>query len=718
MAQQWYQNNMRYLQTVLREPDLVNYNPDAVIDYMQNVNANCLVINAGGVIDFFQNPLEMANVSSFLKGEILPGLCDAVHKAGMKVIGRVDFRGVEPRRYNLHPDWFGLDQNGRPKIGHYDGAQILRPCYNSYYANEHAEAFITYLLEHYDLDGIWENAIGFDYGPCYCKRCREAYRSQMGEELPPVPDPGYMKDIKILDLPQFKKYRKWKKGNADRHIERMRAAVKRFGEEKAYCAEIFDLYSEKFSKATGIDHENAKKSFDFMASCVFLNANHSPDQSRPYDIINNAASTVRYMRALAPDKQAVIVTGGNGTRWRYVMDPGLETRMWLWEIVSVGGSIWNCYFNGQTPASTLDRRAAFREKDAFTYLTENAQMIARSDPMADVLIYYSSSTRDAFCAMDEKIDDYGVYIKGIERVLLENHIPYSFLPDSELSMERLKTVKALLIPNGAYMSDEEVQVIREYVRQGGGLIASYRTSLFDKNGNQRSDFGLADVFGVSYTGMNMDTSNDSYQLINSINSELLRGFGDTELLINGGFTLLCRKNREDYDAVTTYIPTIPNQPPEYAWIPDMRTPYPIVVSGSFEKGRIVYFANGTDALCIRNGHEDYTELYKNAVDFVTGRDYTLESNAPRSVHINAVIDRKNPANMIISLVNVSGTSQRPLKEIIPVRDIQIRLPLKRKKLGNSKVLWGENVAIEAKEAELVITVDKLDEFASIQISLV
>lgn len=33
--------------------------------------------------------------------------------------------------------------------------------------------------------------------------------------------------------------------------------------------------------ATGIDHKNAKKSFDFMASCVFLNANHTPDQSRP-----------------------------------------------------------------------------------------------------------------------------------------------------------------------------------------------------------------------------------------------------------------------------------------------------------------------------------------------------------------------------------------------------------------------------------------------------
>ena len=42
----WYQKNLRFLQTVLRETDIINYDPEAVVSYMKEVNANCLVVNA------------------------------------------------------------------------------------------------------------------------------------------------------------------------------------------------------------------------------------------------------------------------------------------------------------------------------------------------------------------------------------------------------------------------------------------------------------------------------------------------------------------------------------------------------------------------------------------------------------------------------------------------------------------------------------------------
>jgi hypothetical protein len=334
----------------------------------------------------------------------------------------------------------------------------------------------------------------------------------------------------------------------------------------------------------------------------------------------------------------------------------------------------------------------------------------------DVAIYYSNATKDRLLKLDETKDDYGVYIRGIERVLLENHIQYGFIPDLEFSPEKLKGVKALLLPNTAYISDRDIAIIREYVENGGGLIASRMVSLFDEKGNPRGDFGLADLLGVSYTGLNIDTSYDTYQLIRDRDNPVLRDSGDTEMLINGGSTVLVNLLNRDYKIAATHIPTIHNQPPEYAWIPDMKTDYPTIVTGTYGKGKVVYFANAVEALCFTNGHEDYTEIYRNALDYAAGGDYLIKAKAPRSVHVNVIEDQKDPNHLIIAMVNTTGTSQRPLKEVIPV-PVENRVPHRGRTLKASKALWGEGVKAGVEGDAVLITVNALDEFASVEISL-
>jgi hypothetical protein len=294
---------------------------------------------------------------------------------------------------------------------------------------------------------------------------------------------------------------------------------------------------------------------------------------------------------------------------------------------------------------------------------------------------------------------------------------YNYIPDSSFTLESLRGVKALLLPNAALISDQHMDVMREYVKAGGGLIASYNTSLFDEKGCRRSDFGLKDLFGASFTGKYLDTMNDSYQLIENKKSPVLAFTGDTDMLQNSGHTLLCTKVDQNYDTVSTYIPTIANQPPEYAWIPSMKTDYPVITSGKYGKGRVVYFANQTDALCFTHGHEDFTEIYKNSIDYVTNADYSLTSNAPRSVHINMIADQTNRSRVVVAMVNTTGTSQRPMKELVPVYDIIIRIPLQNKTLQHSSVLWGKDIEVSTDCDFAIISVKRLDEFASVELRL-
>ena len=267
MNKYWYQEQVRILQTVLREKDAAQYDAAAVVRYMKETDSNCLVVNAGGVMDFFPNKTELGRPGRFLGSQdILKSLVKECHENQLRIIVRVDFRGVEKERYEQKPHWFGQNEDGSPLMGWND--RIYRPCYTSFYGSGHAEEFIRKLLQEYDVDGVWENCVIFGYGPCYCPSCRESFRAYSGREIPSGAD---------YASGEFREYREWKSIHARQHMDRMRRTVKSFGEDKAYVSEIFGMYHVSTSLTSGIDLYDAKDKFDFLVSPLFLDGSALPE---------------------------------------------------------------------------------------------------------------------------------------------------------------------------------------------------------------------------------------------------------------------------------------------------------------------------------------------------------------------------------------------------------------------------------------------------------
>lgn len=701
----WYQKQLRILQTVLREPDIRDYDAVSVVEYLKRTHTNCIVVNAGGIIDFFDNDTPFGCRNQFMTREDMLGdLIRECHQNAIHVIVRVDFRGVEKQRYEERPDWFGQEADGNARTG---WKEIYKPCYNSYYANEHAVEFLTRMMSKYDVDGVWENSVGFGDGPCYCQRCRMMYREATGQEIPEGSD--YASE-------EFARYRAWKAECADRHLRRMRDTVKNFGEEKAYCAEIFGMFHASNARGTGIDLYNAKEYFDFLVSPAFLDGSASPE--RKWDNLIYAASSMRFLKAIDDTKQAVLLCGNNGTKWRYVKAPAVETKVWMWEAAGVGACYWNCLFNGQHPAQTMDRRNQGIETEIYAYLERNEELLDGQRPKAEVGIYYSKYSRDALGNDLEAQDAYGVFIKGAETALVEAHIPYNFIPDLDFTKESLKGVKVLILPNTAWISDRHLDIIREYVREGGGLVASYETSLYDENGRRRPDFGLRDLFGVSFTGMRRDTASDCYQLIRR-QHPVLEGMraDQTIVLMNEGHTLLTKaeKGKED-QVVCTYIPQIYNQPPEYAWIPEMETEFPTIMINGYGEGRVVYFANQTDKLCYTNGHEDFLDSFVNSVKWASGEKFSLEVKAPASVHVTLMEKNTDPSEKVLSFVNTTGGTVRPLREISPVYGIETCLTLEKEADADMQLMYGEGgIRFEQEGREVRIRIPELTDFAAVSV---
>lgn len=138
-------------------------------------------------------------------------------------------------------------------------------------------------------------------------------------------------------------------------------------------------------------------------------------------------------------------------------------------------------------------RALFERMERHAPLYYDAEAVKRA------VVLYCRQTAE-HCTQDDLNGRYAQPVAGALRALTHGHQNVTCLYDRHLCAEALEGVPALVLSNAAALSDAQLDVIRYSVRRGGGLVATGETSLYDEFGRRRSDFGLADLFGVSYRG--------------------------------------------------------------------------------------------------------------------------------------------------------------------------------------------------------------------------
>ena len=703
----WYQKPLRIMHTVLREIDAKKYDANAVVAYLKKGSYNTLCVNAGGIVDFFQNPLSAANVNQFMGNrDILGEITTACKAAGIKVIARIDFRGVEEQVYQKFPDWFKKDAAQNPVKTTYTKPVLYESCYLGQYRNEYANEFVRYVLANYAVDGIWHNAPGFN-GICYCNRCKETYKATTGKPIPVIGS---------ASEEELDSYMTWKAQTADQYMDRIKKTVKSFGDDKVYTAEVFSIYGVGQRIDSGIDLRSARKYFDILVSVAFLTEN-SQGERFTYEDLNYGSTIIKFLKSMVPEKEAVVMYGGNGTTHRLVMDPSLDLKVWLWQILSAGGRFWNCYFTN-VPTQTHDNRNAFNETEAYEFVKANEELLVQHIPVANIGIYYSNPTRLSHRSPTPEGDRFGTEIRGVESVLMENHVPHDFILDDQLSKERLQKYKLVILPNISCMSDKEIDVLKAYVHEGGNLIATYATSLCDAQGKERTEFGLSELFGVRYAGRNVNTRKDNYQYILDKNHPLVKEDSPkTELLFNAGYTALT-KPEKTAKVICTWVPTIQNQPPDKAWVKEFSTEYPTVVENKYGNGTVFYFANQPDLLSYETGHPDPRNLLLRTIRYLVGTAIPIETNAPPSVHIGLTTSLQQRGQYNLTLVNTTSGAFRPLRALVPVHGIRIKLKLDGKSVGRWRVLRSQSECrIRSTGNVLEIQVPKLEDFCAIHLQM-
>ena len=97
-------------------------------------------------------------------------------------------------------------------------------------------------------------------------------------------------------------------------------------------------------------------------------------------------------------------------------------------------------------------------------------------------------------------EDLKAEVMGIYRMLVEEHVPFDVLTEINLEQDELAAYRVVILPEYFHLSVDAERNLRQFVRDGGGLVATGRTSLFQPDGKQGGKFQLEDLLGASLRG--------------------------------------------------------------------------------------------------------------------------------------------------------------------------------------------------------------------------
>ena len=116
-------------------------------------------------------------------------------------------------------------------------------------------------------------------------------------------------------------------------------------------------------------------------------------------------------------------------------------------------------------------------------------------PLFSTAMLYSEATREEMAGQKLPVH-FRQAVTGALEILTYSGRPVESIPEFSLTQENLAQFETLVLPEVEVLASKQVAVIRDWVRNGGTLLATGKCGLIDENGKHLSNFPLADVFGA------------------------------------------------------------------------------------------------------------------------------------------------------------------------------------------------------------------------------
>jgi len=675
----WFDKSMRWAQLAFVENDPGRYDPDFWLSYFDRIHADGALLSAGGIVAFYPTDIPLHHRSKWLgNSDPLGDMVKGCRKRNMSVILRTDPHAVRQDVYDAHPDWIAVTANGE-KYRHWANPELWVTCALGPYNFEFMTKVNQEIMERYKPDAIFSNRWS-GHGICYCEHCKENFKAFSGLDLP--------RTANRLDLT----YRKWSEWRTARLKELWFLWDGEIRKQNSTSRYIPNGFPDKL--------ETGKYSDFFFA-----------DQQARRGVIppwSNAMGAKELRAGLGMKPLVGIFSVGieEEFRWKDSVQSDAEIKIWVAEGVANG--MRPCFV--KFGAFIDDKRWMNAVEKMYTAYYKNERYLRNTAPMARVGLVYSEQTDQKYGGKpwQQKSNEHSL---GMYHALVEDRIPFEMVNDKLLDTEHLKAFKLLILPNIAALSDAQCDQLRKFVEGGGSLVATFETSLYDEEGKARSNFGLADMLGVSFDNDVEGPMRNSYlRLKPDSNTKqfhpVVNGMEDAYKIINTVYRVKVATNAT-FPSPVTLIPTYPDLPMEdvYPRVPetDIRELY-LRESG---KGRIAYFPGDIDRSFWQMMCTDHGKLLGNTIRWALNEEPIVGVNGPGVIDVTVW---RQKDSMTVHLVNLTNPMMMkgPFREIFSVdANVSIKIPENKKVTGVSLLMSGSKPAFENKGGMITLHVPQI-----------
>ncbi|MBO4448372.1 MAG: HEAT repeat domain-containing protein [Kiritimatiellae bacterium] len=153
-------------------------------------------------------------------------------------------------------------------------------------------------------------------------------------------------------------------------------------------------------------------------------------------------------------------------------------------------------------------------KEVFRRIAKTPDLYAIAPSAANAAVVFSERSSSAVkeqvyfqCAIPVRNDH---NVMAAWTAMSQLHVPCDIVWAETLDKAKISKYKFLYLPSAKYLGDAEIEALREWVKEGGVLVAEGTTSLFGGHSlKNRGNYALADVFGCDWKDTVFRTGKDS-----------------------------------------------------------------------------------------------------------------------------------------------------------------------------------------------------------------
>lgn len=575
-------------------------------------------------------------------------------KHGLRVIVYFNVHWFRPGSFPA--DHFVVDAAGTPKVIYGSGYEVCPRGPFRRWAEGMAQDLGAYPIAGVFLDGPPEDR-------CWCRSCRAEFRARFGAELPASPA-----DLPTAGAPELAAaYAGFPASGATGFVEAFAAGLRAKNPEAIlYTNSIADGGDGKSLAATArwtdlvgaeggfIGYQPLTGNFPFKAGCA-----------------------AKVLEARAKGRGRLIFSDCAFKRFDYHAHPkGEIARMYAGTIAN-GASPWFLVLQHAVKVEGIRTAVRFNR-----LIRANRAALTNGESLAGAALVHSPvnlmlagrieggsgddvARREAASGRLTVPRHYNEF-RGLYAALARSGYPFDVLEEANLLEDELPLrVRLVILPGLSAVGDETVSKLREFVRRGGRLLATFDSTLFDEAGRRRNDFALADVFGASVEGELVGPSSLDYLAVTGKNA-LTRGASQAVLPCPEYWRRV--KAAKSARALLYYHEKMARR---YAALTPVSSS-PAAVANRFGRGLAILIPSALGDHYLNFRFPDERALIRNAARMLARPPVELSGG---DEFVETTLRRAADGSVVLHLTNWAS-GERPATRAIPLGplDVRVRLP--------------------------------------------